>query len=188
MLTGSEIIDGFMPTRKNLFLGCYPNELKFFKINFGSEKPFVFDYSMKVNSQIKSLEIFHKNNTILLANCIDPNDNSSVIYIINTISKETINTIRPNEKSFIIHSLATVTILTKKPEIYLIAFSDNQIKMCDIDSSTISKDLVKERGSFFSFNRNIRGIKLVKILSQNKNGDIKCIGFANEGLSMININ
>lgn len=188
MLSGSNIIDCFMPTRRNLFVGCDPNELKFFKINFGSEKPFVFDYTMKVPSKIKSLEIFHKNDTILLANCIETPSQNSVIYIINTITKETINTIRSQDKGFFIHSLATVTILTKKPEIYLLAFSDNQIKMCDIDSSDLTEDLPKENGVSFNFNEELTGFKLVKILSQRKDGNIKFIGLSQQGLIMINVN
>ena len=59
MLSGSQIIDCCMPTSKNLFVGCQPNELKFFKVSFGSEKPFLFDFAMKLKARVRSLEIFH---------------------------------------------------------------------------------------------------------------------------------
>ena len=71
MLSASQIIDCCMPTTKNLFVGSIPNELKFFKVNFGSPKPFVFDFSMKLKANVRSLEIFHKNDNILLANCVE---------------------------------------------------------------------------------------------------------------------
>ena len=53
MLSASQIIDCCMPTTKNLFVGSIPNELKFFQVNFGSPKPFVFDFSMKLKANVR---------------------------------------------------------------------------------------------------------------------------------------
>ena len=192
MLSGSQIIDCCMPTPKNLFVGSQPNELKFFKVNFGSEKPFLFDFAMKLKARVRSLEIFHKNDNILLANCVDNEQfsPSSVIYIVNTLTKETINTIRPEGSShgFQINALATITILSKKPEIYLLGFGDNEIRMCDIDSGLLSDRLQRESGQMWKFRQQSKDLKLVKILSQKKNGNIKFLAIAESGIMLINLN
>jgi hypothetical protein len=191
MLSGSQIIDCCMPTSKNLFVGCQPNELKFFKVNFGSEKPFLFDFAMKLKARVRSLEIFHKNDNILLANCIDQQISPrSVIFIVNTLTKETINTIRPGDSShgFQIRALATITILSKKPEIYLLGFGDNEIRMCDIDSGLLNDRLQREAGQGWAFRQETKDLKLVKILSQKKNGNIKFLAITESGIMMINLN
>lgn len=186
MLSGSQIIDCCMPTAKNLFVGSSPNELKFFKVNFGSEKPFLFDFSMKLKAEVRSLEIFHKNDNILLANCFD-SVSKSVIFIVNTLTKETINTIRP-QASFLVKALATITILSKKPEIYLMAFSDNEIRMCDIDSNALQEKLPREPGDNFTFATGKAHFKFVKIVSQKKNGKIKFLALTQQGLLLLNLN
>lgn len=193
MLSGSQIVDCCMPTSRNLFVGCEPNELKFFKIGFGSEKPFLFDFAMKLKARVHSLEIFHKNDNILLANCHESQRGiqKSVIYIVNTLTKETINTIRPDSHtltSFQIKALATITILSKKPEIYLLGFGNNEIRMCDIDSGVLGETLQREAGQGWSFRKGIKDKKLVKILSQKKNGNIKFLAITETGIIMINLN
>lgn len=193
MLSGSQIVDCCMPTSKNLFVGCQPNELKFFKISFGSDKPFIFDFAMKLKARVHSLEIFHKNDNILLANCFEEQHGSrqSVIYIVNTLTKETINTIRPRASAlghFQIKALATITILSKKPEIYLLGFGDNEIRMCDIDSGMLSEQIRRESGHQWVFRQDSKDLKLVKILSQKKNGNIKFLAITQSGIIMINLN
>lgn len=192
MLSGSQIIDCCMPTTKNLFVGCQPNELKFFKVAFKSEKPFLFDFAMKLKARVHSLEIFHKNDNILLANCYESKRGGihSVIFIVNTLTKETINTIRPQDSmnGFRIRALATITILSKKPEIYLLGFGDNEIRMCDIDSGILGDTLQKEGGQNWVFRHDSKDLKLVKILSQKKNGNIKFIAITENGIVMINLN
>jgi hypothetical protein len=193
MLSGSQIIDCCMPTSQNLFVGCQPNELKFFKIAFGTEKPFLFDFAMKLKARVNSLEIFHKNDNILLANCYESQRGTvqSVIFIVNTLTKETINTIRPNDMSlhsFQIKALATITILSKKPEIYLLGFGNNEIRMCDIDSGVLGEKLQREAGQPWIFRERVKDPKLVKILSQKKNGNIKFLAITESGIIMINLN
>lgn len=186
MLSGNPIIDCVMPTAKNLYMACHAGELKFFKIRFGSSKPFVFDYSLKLAGQLQQLEIFHKNDNILLAKC-GPAD--SVIYIVNTLSKEVINTIRPSPPgSFTVSALATVTILSKKPEIYLIAFADNEIRLCDIDSNQLVEKIPRKGGDLFNFRSPQPHFKVVKILSQKKTGNIKFVALSQQGLVLISVN
>lgn len=192
MLSGSQIVDCCMPTPKNLFVGCHPKELKFFKVSFGSEKPFLFDFAMKLKAHVHSLEIFHKNDNILLANCYETQNGkmASVIFIVNTLTKETINTIRPEPSAhpFHIRALATITILSKKPEIYLLGFGDNEIRMCDIDSGMLGDRLQREAGQGWIFRHGFKDLKLVKILSQKKNGNIKFLAITENGIIMINLN
>lgn len=193
MLSGSQIVDCCMPTARNLFVGCLPNELKFFKIAFGSEKPFIFDFAMKLKARVHSLEIFHKNDNILLANCVDDSRGApaSVIFIVNTLTKETINTIRPPASAFgafRIRALATVTILSKKPEIYLLGFGDSEVRMCDIDSGVLGDQIRREEGPEWAFRRDARDLRLVKILSQKKSGNIKFLALAQAGIVLLSLN
>jgi hypothetical protein len=192
MLSGTQIVDCCMPTASNLFVGCRPNELKFFKISFGSNKPFVFDFTLKLKANVRSIEIFHKNNNILLANCNNSDVlASSVIYIVNTLSKEIINTIIPQQfgsSPYYIKSLTTITVLSKKPEIYLLGFGDGEIRICDIDNSMLENQLESFGGGSWRFRDSICDLKQVKILSQNKNGDIAFLAITREGIVMINLN
>jgi hypothetical protein len=191
MLSGTQIIDCCMPTPSNLFVGCKPNELKFFKISFGSNKPFIFDYTLKLKANVKSIEIFHKNNNILLANCVKEDiSNSSVIYIVNTISKEIINTIIPSQigiNNYQIRALATITVLSKKPEIYLLAFGDGEIRICDIDNSSLENQLILNDGKQWRFREVKNDLKQVKILSQKKNGNVNLLAMTQSGIIMVSL-
>ena len=190
MLSGSQIVDCCMPTPVNLFTATRPNELKFFKVAFGHQKPFVFDFTLKLEANVRSLEVFHKNNNILLANCVQSTQ-SSVIYIVNTLSRQIINTIYPrngDSSGLLINSLTTVTILSKKPEIYLLGFSDGQVRICDIDSNQLDNQLLGQSQFTWNFRPQFKDLKLVKILSQNKNGNIKFVAIANQAIIIININ
>lgn len=191
MLSGTQIIDCCMPTPNNLFVGCRPNELKFFKISFGSDKPFIFDYTLKLKANVKSIEIFHKNNNILLANCSkDDNTRSSVIFIVNTIKKVIINTILPQKTAFspyFVKSLTTITVLSKKPEIYLLGFGDGEIRICDIDNNVLANRLASSGGIGWKFRDQVEDLKQVKIFSQRKNGEIVFVAITKEGIVMINL-
>ena len=60
--------------------------------------------------------------------------------------------------------------------------------MCDIDSGILGDQLQKEGGQSWMFRNDSKDLKLVKILSQKKNGNIKFIAITENGIVLINLN
>lgn len=192
MLSGTQIVDCCMPTTRNLFVGCRPNELKFFKTDFGSEKPFLFDYTLKLKADVKSLETFHKNHSILLANCVQTEaSESSVIFIVNTLRREIINKITPENSTllgFQIKCLSTVTVLCKKPEIYLVAFDDGKIRICDIDSNRLRDRIEPQGDNRWRLRVDSGNGNQVKMLAQKSNGNIQFVAMTEQGIALVELN
>lgn len=189
MLSGTQTLDARMPTASNLFLACRPNELKFFKIGFGSVKPFVFDFTFKLRERVAGIETFHKNSNIAVAHCLT-GQRESVIFILNVVTRKVINTIHPqitNVSGFAISSLNIVTIISKKPEIYLFGFGDSEIQVCDIDSSEFKVQLAREGAHAWAFREDSGVDGVVKFYSQEKSGKLKFLALTEEGITMINL-
>ena len=172
----SKIIDAVMPSSKMIFTGSSDNEIRIFDINFENSTLKGSGF-LKLESEIKNLEIFHNNERLLIVNSMKKKEN--LIYIINIRTKKVMNIIKQNfsdlnhnnfsqnSPNFEIRGILTFTVIKKPPEIFLVSFSDGKISFCDIDKRELKNKMVLKKGKELFFKGREFFSRVVKILSHN---------------------
>ena len=175
----SKIIDAVMPSSKMIFTGSSDNEIRIFDINFENSTLKGSGF-LKLESQIKNLEIFHNNERLLIVNSMKKNEN--LIYIINIRTKKVMNIIKQTLPNFDIRGILTFTVIKKPPEIFLVSFSDGMISYCDIDKRELKNKMVLKKGRklFFKNNKDCF-YRFIKILSHDSKS-LNLVALCDEGI------
>ena len=165
-----------------MFTATDSGEIRIFKIQFDKNSIKV-EGSMKIEAEIKNLEVFHNNERLLIVNAIKAGKH--LVYILNTRTKKVMNIIQQSNNFKSIQSILTFSIIKKPPEIFITVFTDDSINFCDIDQRVLNQEVKNKKKKRIDLKEScLERTKLVKILNHEK-GCLNLLALSKQGILLL---